>query len=181
MRIGDAAAAAGTTPRALRFYEERGLLVPPPVRTASGQREYGPRDVQRVRAVRDLLSLGLTVEDLARVADRLDLLIDGRATACTTVQTTGTDGREALGTAGGTPGKAPAEGRAAPAEAGGAPGEPGGAPAEAGEGDGTRGSDEASCDLGGGGVASARLAALDAEIARLTDLRARLAARLTGG
>jgi alkanesulfonate monooxygenase SsuD/methylene tetrahydromethanopterin reductase-like flavin-dependent oxidoreductase (luciferase family) len=28
MRIGDAAAAAGTTPRALRFYETNGLLPP---------------------------------------------------------------------------------------------------------------------------------------------------------
>ena len=30
MRIGDAAAAAGTTPRTLRFYEQRGLLDPAP-------------------------------------------------------------------------------------------------------------------------------------------------------
>ncbi|MCP2335849.1 MerR family transcriptional regulator [Actinomadura rupiterrae] len=124
MRIGDAAAAAGTTPRALRFYEERGLL-PPPVRTASGQREYGTRDVERVRVVRDLLSLGLTVEDLARVAPQLDELAEaarGGDTLCGS--------------------------RDVPAA--------------------------------GGGVASARLAALDAEIARLSDLRARLAARLEG-
>ena len=45
MRIGDAAAAAGTTPRALRFYEENGLL--PAARTAAGQRVYGPQDVRR--------------------------------------------------------------------------------------------------------------------------------------
>ncbi|WP_084339003.1 MerR family transcriptional regulator [Actinomadura oligospora] len=124
MRIGDAAAAAGTTPRALRFYEERGLLPPPPDRTASGQREYTARHVERVRAVRELLSLGLTIEDLARVAHRLDALVDGNT--CTVTQA--------------------ADGRAP----------------------------------GGGGVASARLAALDAEIARLTGLRARLAARLSG-
>ncbi|MEU9829971.1 MerR family transcriptional regulator [Streptosporangium sp. NPDC048047] len=73
MRIGDAAAAAGTTPRALRFYEQRGLLPPPP-RTASGQREYGPREVARIRIVRELLSLGLTVEDVRSRADRLHLL-----------------------------------------------------------------------------------------------------------
>ncbi|MFD0692130.1 MerR family transcriptional regulator [Actinomadura fibrosa] len=73
MRIGDAAAAAGTTPRALRFYEQRGLLPPPP-RTASGQRRYGPAEIARVRVVRRLLALGLTVEDVARCADRLDLL-----------------------------------------------------------------------------------------------------------
>ncbi|GLZ07890.1 hypothetical protein Acsp03_53560 [Actinomadura sp. NBRC 104412] len=73
MRIGDAAAAAGTTPRALRFYEERGLLPPPP-RTASGQRRYGPREIARVRLIRELLGLGLTIEDIRRCAHRLDLL-----------------------------------------------------------------------------------------------------------
>ncbi|MFF4319303.1 MerR family transcriptional regulator [Streptomyces sp. NPDC001568] len=73
MRIGDAAAAAGTTPRALRFYEQRGLL-PPPARTAAGQREYGPKEVARVRVVRRLLALGLTVEDLRDRAHRLHLL-----------------------------------------------------------------------------------------------------------
>ncbi|MER5888920.1 MerR family transcriptional regulator [Streptomyces sp. NPDC001941] len=73
MRIGDAAAAVGTTPRALRFYEQRGLL-PPPGRTASGQREYGPGDVALLRVIRELLALGLTVEDVRGVADRLHLL-----------------------------------------------------------------------------------------------------------
>jgi DNA-binding transcriptional MerR regulator len=72
MRIGDAAAAAGTTPRALRFYEQNGLL-PPPRRTATGQREYGPRDVARIRIIRELLSLGLTVADVRSCADRLDV------------------------------------------------------------------------------------------------------------
>jgi MerR family copper efflux transcriptional regulator len=75
MRIGDAAAAAGTTRRALRFYEENGLL-PPPGRTRTGQRVYGPRDVARLRVVRELLGLGLTVADIRDCADRLDLLED---------------------------------------------------------------------------------------------------------
>ncbi|MEV5610881.1 MerR family transcriptional regulator [Streptomyces sp. NPDC052225] len=74
MRIGDAAAAAGTTPRALRFYEERGLL-PPPRRTASGQRDYTERDMARIRVVRRLLALGLTVADVRACADRIDLLL----------------------------------------------------------------------------------------------------------
>ena len=73
MRIGDAAAAAGTTPRALRFYEANGLLSPPR-RTRAGQRVYGPREVARLRAIRELLSLGLTVADIRNCADRLDLL-----------------------------------------------------------------------------------------------------------
>ncbi|MFF7194511.1 MerR family transcriptional regulator [Streptomyces sp. NPDC008079] len=73
MRIGEAAAAAGTTPRALRFYEQRGLL-PPPARTGSGQRDYGPAEVARLRVIRELLTLGLTVEDLRSRAHRLHLL-----------------------------------------------------------------------------------------------------------
>lgn len=73
MRIGDAAAAAGTTPRALRFYEANGLL-PPPRRTRTGQRVYGPHEVARLRVIRELLGLGLTVADIRGCADRLDLL-----------------------------------------------------------------------------------------------------------
>jgi DNA-binding transcriptional MerR regulator len=76
MRIGDAAAVVGTTPRALRFYEQRGLL-PPPRRTGAGQRDYGPEDVARLRVIRELLALGLTVEDLRGIADRLPLLRPG--------------------------------------------------------------------------------------------------------
>lgn len=81
MRIGEAAAAAGTTPRALRFYEQRGLM-PPPARTASGQREYAPGDVARLRLIRRLLAQGLTVEDLRACADRLHLLLETAPPSC---------------------------------------------------------------------------------------------------
>lgn len=72
MRIGDAAAAVGATPRALRLYEERGLLHPP--RTSSGQRDYGPAEIARLRAIRLLLGHGLTIEDLHSIAHRLPLV-----------------------------------------------------------------------------------------------------------
>ncbi|MGW5861653.1 MerR family transcriptional regulator [Streptomyces sp. NPDC055239] len=81
MRIGEAAAAAGTTPRALRLYEARGLLEPPP-RTPSGQREYGTAEVARVRVIRSLLALGLTLEDVRRRAHRVDLLVQDTPTSC---------------------------------------------------------------------------------------------------
>jgi DNA-binding transcriptional MerR regulator len=85
MRIGEAAAAAGTTPRALRFYEQCGLLHPP-VRTASGQREYGPDEIARVRVIRDLLTLGLTIEDVRACADRLQLLVEDPPRRCGSVE-----------------------------------------------------------------------------------------------
>jgi DNA-binding transcriptional MerR regulator len=81
MRIGDAAAAAGTTPRALRFYEQRGLL-PPPRRTPTGQRQYSPDDVARIRVIRHLLALGLTIDDLHSIADRLHLLVENPQRPC---------------------------------------------------------------------------------------------------
>jgi DNA-binding transcriptional MerR regulator len=84
VRIGEAAAKAGTTPRALRFYEQRGLLPEPP-RTASGQREYGPGEVALVRVIRELLSLGLTVEDLRSRARTLHLLAADPPPKCGTI------------------------------------------------------------------------------------------------
>ncbi|MEV6108775.1 MerR family transcriptional regulator [Streptomyces sp. NPDC051940] len=82
MRIGEAAAAAGTTPRALRLYEQRGLL-PPPARTPSGQRDYGPAEVARVRVIRDLQALGLTLEDIRSRTHRLHLLAEDPQRRCT--------------------------------------------------------------------------------------------------
>lgn len=65
MRIGDAAAAVGATPRALRYYEERGLVTA--ARSPSGHREYGAAHLHRLRTVRGLLDAGLTVEDVSEI------------------------------------------------------------------------------------------------------------------
>jgi MerR family transcriptional regulator, copper efflux regulator len=62
MRIGEAAAAAELTPRALRYYEQRGLLAAR--RTPSGHREYDEADVHWLRIVRELLAAGLTIADV---------------------------------------------------------------------------------------------------------------------
>ncbi|WP_405621307.1 MerR family transcriptional regulator [Streptomyces sp. NBC_01508] len=79
MRIGDAAASAGLTPRALRYYEQEGLLRAR--RMSSGHREYGPEDVHRLRAVRRLLEAGLTISDVKAFVDVLDMVFpaDGEA------------------------------------------------------------------------------------------------------
>jgi DNA-binding transcriptional MerR regulator len=60
MRIGDLAAEAGVTVKAVRYYESQGLLKPR--REANGYRAYGAEDVIVVREVKALLSLGLTAE-----------------------------------------------------------------------------------------------------------------------
>lgn len=69
LRIGDAAAAAGLTPRALRYYEQQGLVTAR--RTPSGHRTYDAEDVRRLRAVRELREAGLTVGDVRAFAHLL--------------------------------------------------------------------------------------------------------------
>ncbi|GGS19371.1 MerR family transcriptional regulator [Actinokineospora fastidiosa] len=52
---------AGTTVRALRFYESQGLL--PAQRSANGYREYGEDHVRLVTEIRTLQAVGLSLDD----------------------------------------------------------------------------------------------------------------------
>ncbi|MCA2230414.1 MerR family transcriptional regulator [Nonomuraea aurantiaca] len=70
MLIGELAAEAGTTTRALRYYEEQGLLESG--RTTAGYRLYEPGAVRRVRNIRELLACGFTVEDVKSFLRYLD-------------------------------------------------------------------------------------------------------------
>jgi MerR family transcriptional regulator, repressor of the yfmOP operon len=62
LRIGDVARLVGTTPRTIRYYEEKGLLAPAGARPAGQHRLYAEADVERLREVlrlRDLLGVSL--------------------------------------------------------------------------------------------------------------------------
>lgn len=74
MRIGALARALGTTPESVRFYERRGLL-PGPSRRASGYRDYGPAEADRLRLLLGLRQLDLPLDEAARLAT---LCADGR-------------------------------------------------------------------------------------------------------
>jgi MerR family transcriptional regulator, thiopeptide resistance regulator len=63
MRIGELARRTGLTVRTLRYYEEVGLFGPAD-RSPSGQRIYGPADVERLYQVALLRSLGLPLDDV---------------------------------------------------------------------------------------------------------------------
>lgn len=63
LKIGDLAKATGKSARALRLYEEMGLLTPG-TRTAGGFRVYGPEAVDRVRWISQLQELGFTLSDV---------------------------------------------------------------------------------------------------------------------
>lgn len=62
MRIGELARATGTTARALRHYEQAGLLSSE--RASNGYRVYDELAVVRVRNIRHLLAAGLTLDDV---------------------------------------------------------------------------------------------------------------------
>ncbi|MFE3204191.1 MerR family transcriptional regulator [Embleya sp. NPDC059237] len=61
MRIGELAERAGTSTRALRYYEQRGLLSAR--RTSSGYRDYDEDDARQVREIRALLDIGFDLEE----------------------------------------------------------------------------------------------------------------------
>jgi MerR family transcriptional regulator, copper efflux regulator len=52
MRVGEAAERTGWSPRMLRYLEATGLVVPK--RTRSGYRAYGVRELNQLRALRQL-------------------------------------------------------------------------------------------------------------------------------
>jgi DNA-binding transcriptional MerR regulator len=65
MRIGELAEATGASVRALRYYEEQGLLESE--RSPSGQRLYDEHAVDRVRWVRYLYSAGIPSKTISQL------------------------------------------------------------------------------------------------------------------
>lgn len=70
MRIGELAEATGASPRALRHYEQAGLIASE--RAANGYRLYDAGAVVRVRNIRHLLAAGLTLDDVRLFLPCLD-------------------------------------------------------------------------------------------------------------
>ncbi|GAA1404985.1 MerR family transcriptional regulator [Kitasatospora putterlickiae] len=71
MRIGELAQRTGASPRALRYYEQQGLLRP--ARRPSGYREYGEADVRTVHGIRTLLAAGLSSAVIGEMLSGLPL------------------------------------------------------------------------------------------------------------
>lgn len=63
MKISEVAALTNTSTKTLRFYENSGLL-PPPARTASGYRNYGPEIVDRLRFIHRGQAAGLALQEV---------------------------------------------------------------------------------------------------------------------
>lgn len=71
MNIGEAAAAAGVSPKMVRHYERIGLL-PAAVRTEAGYRQYGDAEVEALRFVRRARGLGFSIEQIGELLSLRD-------------------------------------------------------------------------------------------------------------
>jgi DNA-binding transcriptional MerR regulator len=81
LRIGELASRAAMTVDAIRFYEKRGLL--PKAQRSSGHfRVYSPRDLERVRFIRQMQALGFSLSEIQELVD----LRDRKTEACETVR-----------------------------------------------------------------------------------------------
>jgi len=65
LNASEAARRLGISPKALRLYEQRGLLAP--VRSDAGWRAYGPKDMERASEIVALRALGFSLAQVARV------------------------------------------------------------------------------------------------------------------
>ena len=77
MRVGEAAERTGWSPRMLRYLESTGLVVPN--RTRSGYRAYGVRELNQLRALRQLRRRFRVDIDEVAFAERLRREPDLRA------------------------------------------------------------------------------------------------------
>jgi MerR family transcriptional regulator/heat shock protein HspR len=65
--ISVAAELAGVHPQTLRIYERKGLLGP--ARTLGGSRRYSDKDIELLRRIQELTSVGLNLEGVKRVIE----------------------------------------------------------------------------------------------------------------
>jgi MerR family copper efflux transcriptional regulator len=66
MRIGELAEQAGISAKAIRYYEQIGILAPPP-RTPSGYRAYDHAALGRLGFVRAAQAVGLTLGEIRQI------------------------------------------------------------------------------------------------------------------
>lgn len=82
LNASEAARRLGVSAKALRLYEQRGLLMP--LRTGAGWRAYGPDEMARAAEIAALRGLGFTLAEVAAVLkagpDGLELALAGRQT-----------------------------------------------------------------------------------------------------
>ena len=80
MKIGELGAATGTKVETIRYYEQIGLL-PPPARSPSNYRSYGPEHLQRLAFIRRARDLGFPLDQVRELLS----LSDDKSRSCEAV------------------------------------------------------------------------------------------------
>ncbi|WP_369788820.1 Cu(I)-responsive transcriptional regulator [Rouxiella sp. WC2420] len=62
MNISDAAKKTGLTSKAIRFYEEKGLVTAP-IRSENGYRSYAPKQIEELTLLRQARQVGFNLEE----------------------------------------------------------------------------------------------------------------------
>ena len=79
--IGQLATQTGVNVQTVRYYERRGIVIPP-ARSRSGYRIYGDDDVRRIRFIKQAQELGFSLDE---IADLLTLRVEKRR-SCAAVE-----------------------------------------------------------------------------------------------
>lgn len=69
LKIGEFSRLMQTTVKTLRHYEQIGLLLPDEVDEATGYRYYRMEQMQRLNAIKDLKSLGFSLDEIKDISD----------------------------------------------------------------------------------------------------------------
>ena len=86
MKIGELAKRADVPIDTVRYYEREGLI-PPPIRRASGYRDYVDADVDRLRFMRRAKGLGFTLHEIRELLSLTALADDDMAALNALAQT----------------------------------------------------------------------------------------------
>ena len=71
MKIGDLAQQTGLSTKAIRYYEDIGIL-PQPLRASNGYRSYGDGVIDRISFINDAQAAGLSLTEIQLILDLRD-------------------------------------------------------------------------------------------------------------
>ncbi|WP_002144876.1 MerR family transcriptional regulator [Bacillus cereus] len=83
MRIGELSKETGVSERALRHYEEKGLL--PSKRLANGYRDFDESAIEKVELIQMYLQIGLNLEETERMLRCLEIEPNLYENPCSTI------------------------------------------------------------------------------------------------
>ena len=87
LKIGELAALAGVSVKALRVYEKKNVIKPVMVDEETGYRYYSPDQYQQIEALIELQDMGFTLNEIAKILsgkctkEELDSLFEEKQTA----------------------------------------------------------------------------------------------------